>query len=124
MDKKKIRLRDACAWVDEPTSLFAVPGRQCVLLRVDAQLHLLHRLPQEEELLDLPLVLAVETQEVLLRHVLGGDGLAAEETRVGVVGLQELVEVSLDPQLVLQGLDGALVVLRGANREKKGGEEY
>lgn len=88
-----------------------------MLLRVYPQLHLLHRLPQEEELLDLPLVLAVETQEVLLRHVLRGDRLAAEEARFRVVGLQELVEVSLDPQLVLQRLDGALVVLRRGSGE-------
>lgn len=92
-----------------------------MLLRVYPQLHLLHRLPQEEELLDLPLVLAVETQEVLLRHVLRGDGLAAQETRLRVVGLQELVEVSLDPQLVLQGLDGELVVLQGGGRRCGGG---
>lgn len=62
--------------------LLLVPGGQGVLLRVYPQLHLLHRLSEEEELLDLPLVLAVEAQEVVLRHVLRGDGLAAEETRL------------------------------------------
>lgn len=91
-----------------------------MLLRVYPQLHLLHRLPQEEKLLDLPLVLAVQTEEVLLRHILWGDGLAAEETRLGVVRLQELVEVALDPQLVLQGLDGELVVLQEGRRRKRG----
>lgn len=51
-----------------------------MFLRVYPQLHLLHGLPQEEELFDLPLVLSVEAQEVLLGHILRGDGLVSEET--------------------------------------------
>lgn len=82
-----------------------------MLLSVDPQLHLFHGLPQEEELLDLPLIFAVETQEVLLCHFLRGDGLGSEAARLGVIGLEQLVEIALDSELILQGLDGALEML-------------
>ena len=78
-----------------------LPGSKCVFLCVYPQLHLLHCLPQEEELLHLALVLAVETQEVLLGHFLRGDGLVSQVTGLGVIGLEELVEVSLDSELIL-----------------------
>lgn len=99
------------------TSL-CLPGSQRVLLRVNPQLHFLHRLPQEEELFDLALVLAVETQEVLLRHLLGWNGPVSEATGLWIVGLEELVEIALDPELVLQSLDGALKMLGGAEKNK------
>lgn len=86
-----------------------------MFLRVYPQLHLFHRLPQEEELLGLPLKLAVEAQEVLLCHLLGRKGLVSEATGLGVVGLEELVEIALDPELVLQSLDGALKVLESSS---------
>jgi len=72
-----------------------------VFLCVYPQLHLLHRLPQEEELFQVTLVLAVETQEVLLCHFMRGDGLVSHVTGLGVVGLKEMVEVPLDPELIL-----------------------
>lgn len=72
-----------------------------MLLRVYPQLHFFHSLPQEEELFHLALVLAVEAQEVLLRHVLRGEGVVTEVDGLGVVGLEELVEVPLDSELVL-----------------------
>lgn len=87
-----------------------------MFLCVYPQLHLFYRLPQEEELLGLPLKLAVETQEVLLRHLLGREGLVSEASGLGVVRLEELVEVTLDSELVLQSLDGALEVLAETER--------
>lgn len=43
-----------------------VPGAQRLLLRVDSHLHLLHGLPQQEQLLGLPLVLRLQPEEILL----------------------------------------------------------
>lgn len=77
------------------------PGVQSVFLRVYPQLHLLHRLPQEEELFNLTLVFAVETQEVLLCHFLKGEAVTSQEPRLGVIGLEELVKIPLDSELVL-----------------------
>lgn len=86
-----------------------VPSVERLLLRVDAQLHLLQSLPQEEQLFGLPFVLAVQTVEVLLGE-LGGEGLP--RPRPAAVLLEQLVEVALDAQLVLESLDGHLEVLR------------
>jgi len=88
-----------------------------VLLCIYPQLHFFHSLPQEEELLHLTLILAVETQEVLLRHFLMGDGLVAEVKGLGEIGLVELVEVALDSELILQRLDGELEMLQGEKQE-------
>lgn len=49
-----------------------VPGAQRLLLRVDSQLHLLHGLLQQEQLLGLPLVLQLKLEEVFLRLILRG----------------------------------------------------
>lgn len=43
-----------------------VPGAQSLLLRVDSQFHFLHCLPQQEQLLGLPLVLRLQPEEILL----------------------------------------------------------
>lgn len=72
-----------------------------MFLCVYPQLHFFHRLPQEEELLGLPLELAVETEEVVFGHLLRGNGLGSKSTRLRVIGLEELIEISLDPELIL-----------------------
>lgn len=85
-----------------------VSGAERLLLRVDAQLHLLQSLPQEEEFLGLPLMLAVQPLEVLLGQ-LSAQGLAG--TDAGVL-LEQLVQIPLDTQLILEGLDGHLEMLQ------------
>lgn len=84
-----------------------------MFLCVYPQLHFFNSLPQEEELFGLPLILGMEAQEVLLCHFLRGNGLASE---AGVIGLEELVEIALDSELILQSLDGALKMLVGGKR--------
>ncbi|TNN84312.1 hypothetical protein EYF80_005305 [Liparis tanakae] len=69
-----------------------VPGSECLFLGVDPQLHLLKSLPQQEELLGLPVVFGLQPPEVLLRQldvvVVVGGGAA--------LLLQQLVLKSLD----------------------------
>lgn len=64
-------------------------------------------------------MLSLEPAEVLLRQ-LDGEVLRSS---VAALLLQEVVEVSLGPQLILKGLDGQLQVLQekdGAGEEKGG----
>lgn len=91
-----------------------VPCAESLFLRVDAQLHLLQSLPQEEEFLGLPLVLAVQPLEVLLGE-LCGQGLTG--TNAGVL-LEQLVQISLDPQLILERLDSHLEMLQRKQMKK------
>lgn len=89
-----------------------------MFLRIYPELHFFNSLPQEEELFDLSVILAMETQEVFLCHFLRREGLVAEETGLGVIGLEKLVEIPLDPELILQSLDGALKMLEGETEIK------
>lgn len=43
-----------------------IPGAQRLLLRVDSHLHLFHSLPQQGQLLGLPLMLRLQPEEILL----------------------------------------------------------
>ena len=79
----------------------SLPGSKCVFLCVYPQLHFFDGLSQEEKLFDLPLILAVETQKVLLCHLLRGNGLVSKASRLGVIGLEKLVEIALDSELIL-----------------------
>lgn len=85
-----------------------VSGHERLLLCFDAKLHLLQRLSQEEEFLGLPLVLAVQPVEVLLCE-LGCERLS--RPGAAQVLLEQLVKVTLDTKLILQGLDGHLEML-------------
>ncbi len=74
---------DACSLAPTPVSLTLtltlkhlkqpldalVPCAQRLLLRVDSHLHLLHGLPQQEQLFGLPLVLRLQPEEILLRWI-------------------------------------------------------
>lgn len=93
-----------------------VPGVECLLLCVDAQLHLFQSLPQEKQLFGLPFVLTVKAVEVLLSE-LGGEGLP--QPRPTTVLLEQLVKVALDAQLILESLDGHLEVLEETQTEKE-----
>lgn len=84
-----------------------IPSIKGLFLRFDSQLHLLQGLPQEEELLRLPVMLSLQPPEVLLRQ-LDGEVLGSS---VATLLLQKVVEVSLGAQLILKGLDCQLQML-------------
>lgn len=85
-----------------------VSGIESLFLCFDSQLHFFQCLPQKEQLLSLPVVLSLEPAEVLLCQ-LNGEVLGSS---IAALLLQEVVEVSLGPQLILKGLDGQLQVLQ------------
>lgn len=86
-----------------------VSGIESLFLCFDSQLHLFQRLPQKEQLLGLSVVLGLEPAEVLLGQ-LDGEVFCSS---VAALLLQEVVKVSLGPQLILKGLDGQLQMLHG-----------
>ena len=86
-----------------------VAGAHGLLLGVDPQLHLLQGLPQQEELFGLPLMLRVQPAVVLLGGLRHQGQVSAVDGRVL---LQQLVEVPLDPELVLESLHRHLEMLR------------
>lgn len=85
-----------------------ISGIESLFLCFDPQLHFFQRLPQKEQLLGLPVMLCLEPAKVLLRQ-LDSEVLCSP---VATLLLQEVVEVSLGPQLILKGLDGQLQVLQ------------
>ena len=93
-----------------------VPGTHGLLLGVDPQLHLLQGLPQQEELLGLPLVLRVQPAVVLLGGLRHQGQVPAME---GWVLLEQLVEIPLDPELILEGLHSHLEMLMTTRKKKK-----
>lgn len=93
-----------------------VSGIEGLFLRFNSQLHLLQGLPQKEQLLGLSVVLGLEPPEVLLGQL---DGEVLGSSAAALL-LQEVVEVSLGPQLILQGLDCQLQVLQKDRRSRRG----
>lgn len=93
-----------------------VPGAQGLLLCLNPQLHLLQRLPQQEELLGLAVVLGLQAAEVLLGQLDGGEVIGSGGSGVAFL-LQEVVQVPLCPQLILKSLDGHLKMLKESRDE-------